>query len=1714
MSYKIQRAHQTQMSLPRKQGKTASTGVSYCNKCERRKLRKLQLKELKRERNPVPDTPPVCLFNLWMMVCTVFYIPDQSHIVLICIKNIVMFLFLSIIFVDCLRLFIVWYRKFRRPILEPQSGIGDLRNFIFNRNNFSVDPYLKEAIQVWCLFESLRDSRTKRGMIAAITQYLQAHVKDSLPLYIYRQVMRIDYISDWSSEDGNAQIHEMLDEAFGRGNMRENAGELMILDTQDGEANQMPWHVAMDSAFQNWKEFRHSSISKKVTHLINVIVSSGMCATADLTFKLGNVRLFSPIVMKRQLASVDIFEAFYEAVSGFMKGGWRVFQTGEVSAFFMEEDKISEFDKMYNELRSLYGYAIAGNLREYTSTDDNEYDMKLKEAIEFGSNLLHFIKKDQVFERKYVSDRLERLRDNESEFTQLRTRGGLRVTPFAVCLFGQSGCGKSCLTNLTVNAGLVYNKLSAEKDRIATWADNDKYASSIRSHINAIIFDDFANTKEIFMESSPAYRLIQVINNIKYLAPMADVFLKGKVSLNPYFCVVSSNVEHLNAAKYSNEPESVLRRMYHVKVEPKIECCEKGMLCRRKVEALYGRTPCPDAWKLSVRYYAVQNKRYVDMEAMTPVIFEGKELTNIGIHDYLRWVQIASKEHFTEEGQYIANQETIPKLCKLCAMVYCTCSSQNVEPVVDVPCTLYGSPCRDRVAEIEVIRNGSKISKLILDPNSGENNSSGTTISSTFYQELSEFFARKATDLQMCYANGLAPTMIATAKICDWWNRIDLLPERYVCHPRVLKFGLFFWREDIKRSLAAGNSFLVLMMVTMMWAVPILSLLWLFCTFVSMYWFTCATVQTYKRMVRSRIMELRDIVKTYTQQWQSRYAIIGLGAIGLILATMRARHSPSSKWEGDVLETHTGLNPESQQEVDERNDMANPWLTAKTVPLPMSIPSKTTKSNDLAASMRTNLIGIVSDMDKVCLGFYIVSNFVLVPTHFLDVHGDRDIKIRCFKAIESQVGRSFRDKISKSFRVNIPGTDFSLCFVTGGGSMKDFRKFLPLDGDLRKCAAQLVTREVQGTEIKCYPTLFQGTGLVAHTKKVFWGSYYKLPIVTQPGMCMSPVISDMKGCTILGFHLGGKDDIGGCGTLTLDQANYAINELASVDGVVLSASSGCLKPEMGDFTRQYFGKEIFEGAEIHPKSAVNYLPEGACIDVYGKTLGKATPKSNVTPTLISPAVTEIFGVPQQWGPPKMQGKGRYPFQVTLEYASIPSLPIGSVLEKAVHDIKGISKGVKILLPELFSVKPLTRVETVSGLDGVKFIDAMNLNTSPGIPLSGSKHPYVVELKPEEYPGISKPRTFTSEIWEEFERMVEVLESGRRTYVPWKACLKDEATKLTKDSVRVFQCAPIMLQLLIRMYFLPIVRIIQMNPVRYECAVGVNAEGLEWEELWEAAMSKGKERVLAGDYSKYDVRMPAQVTIAAFDILIHIASLCEGYEEKDLHMMRMVVHEIVYPVIAYNGDLIQLFGTNPSGQNLTVIINSLVNSLLLRSCFLTIYPDLDFKENCSFITYGDDVIGTVSPTCDNFTHITYAKWLDEHDMKFTMPDKESTPVHYMKEADVDFLKRKSEFNEDLGCKVGLLSEKSIFKRLHAHILSKELTMEMHSAQNIESSLHDWFYYGRKIFEDRREKLRNVARKCDIEHLCPALDISYDKRVAYWRHKYLGEDPIDGEIISLE
>merc|ERR1711937_181969 len=306
----------------------------------------------------------------------------------------------------------------------------------------------------------------------------------------------------------------------------------------------------------------------------------------------------------------------------------------------------------------------------------------------------------------------------------------------------------------------------------------------------------------------------------------------------------------------------------------------------------------------------------------------------------------------------------------------------------------------------------------------------------------------------------------------------------------------------------------------------------------------------------------------------------------------------------------------------------------------------------------------------------------------------------------------------------------------------------------------------------------------------------------------------------------------------------------------------------------------------------------------------------------------------------------------------------------------------------------------------------------------------------------------------------------------------------------------------------------MFPLQSECAVGVNAQGPEWDELAKHMKFFGEDRILAGDYSKYDLRMPAQLIIAAFAVLIDIAEKCGRYSKRDLKIMRGLSTEIAYSCVAYNGDLIIHKGSNPSGQNLTVYINCIVNSLQLRCAYFHLYPNylgppVPFREVVKVVTYGDDVKGSVKDGHDWFNHISYAQFLGERDMVFTMPDKESKPTPYMKDSEADFLKRTNIFNEDTGLIHGALAEDSIFKSLHTVLESKVVSTKDQAASNIDGALREWWQHGKEVYEKRREQMKVVAQRCGMTDSCKMLGESYEDRLKHFDIRYNGiaDDEMD-------
>jgi hypothetical protein len=673
----------------------------------------------------------------------------------------------------------------------------------------------------------------------------------------------------------------------------------------------------------------------------------------------------------------------------------------------------------------------------------------------------------------------------------------------------------------------------------------------------------------------------------------------------------------------------------------------------------------------------------------------------------------------------------------------------------------------------------------------------------------------------------------------------------------------------------------------------------------------------------------------------------------------------------------------------------------------------------------------------------------------------------------------------------IDGTDLALVYVPNGGSWRDLSKFLPL-GSIRSCPASLLYKTSEG---KLKKGLTRVDPKRVCTYKSFDGYEYKLDFPTFNGLCMAVLVSQNKAPCILGFHLGGILGQGHsvAGSLTLDQYLDAKHNLGIIPGVILCKDSGNLPTEQ-------YGVQFYEGPKLHARSPVAFLEKGCSMEFYGQCAGRSTPKSDVRETPISSIVHSVCGVPQQWGAPKMHPWK--PWRDTLIHAVNPTvgLPV-ELLQRAVLDYKAplLEKLEQSFLR--MQIAPLTEMQTVCGIDGKRFIDKMPPNTSVGYPLQGPKSQFLTYYDPEDYPDFNCPAMFDEFVMDEIKKYKDTYISGERVYPIFKASLKDEPTKLTKDKVRVFQAAPVAFQFLVRQYFLPVARLLSIYPLISECAVGVNAQGPEWDQLAKHMNKFGKDRILAGDYSKYDLRMPAQTMFAAFDIMIDIARQSGNYTEDDISIMHGIATDVCYPLVAYNGDLIQLFGSNPSGQNLTVYVNSIVNSLNLRCGFFQMYPKhTNFRSVCSFMTYGDDVKGSVKSGFDDFNHISFAQFLGKYGMVFTMPDKESAPVKFMTDSDADFLKRKNVWDNDLDMYRGALDESSIFKSLHSVIKSKSITLKEQSMQTIDGALREWAMHGRETYEMRRSQMQKVASEAGIAHGCRELDITYDERIAAFLEKY--------------
>jgi hypothetical protein len=500
------------------------------------------------------------------------------------------------------------------------------------------------------------------------------------------------------------------------------------------------------------------------------------------------------------------------------------------------------------------------------------------------------------------------------------------------------------------------------------------------------------------------------------------------------------------------------------------------------------------------------------------------------------------------------------------------------------------------------------------------------------------------------------------------------------------------------------------------------------------------------------------------------------------------------------------------------------------------------------------------------------------------------------------------------------------------------------------------------------------------------------------------------------------------------------------------------------------------------QSAVSLAPGGADQHQGALYIGArqmaAFYKSKAVKTLIAESVAMKFPDQPAFAGPRF-GRSMWPKSAGYSYESSPGLPQAH-LEWATRDyLLDLLQAFRKSEALHKHARPLTWCEALNGVPGVKYLDAMNWSTSMGLGFTGKKRTWLYEFLDEE--GNPK-KDFLSEVWERVKWCLEQLEAGRR--VPWvfSATPKDEPTPTDKDKVRLFMVGEVACVILVRMYFTPLCRILQMLTATSECAVGMNATSYDWEAVMQYLEQFSLH--FDGDHKKYDLVKAQQISRASYRILIEIASWC-NYTSKDLFVMQMMVADLVQPLVNFNGHVVVLEGSTPSGIPLTVIINGLDNSLMNRCGFKACYPDAPvgtFRVAVKHINYGDDFINAVHRAYAKFNFLALQEYLSLYGIHVTPGVKDSEGRKFVEFDELVFLQRRSRYEPRLGHRIGALEEKSITKMLSCVLASSSMTRGEATAMNIDTALQEYVHHSPEIFSDRQEWLRGAATEVGIAHMC--------------------------------
>lgn len=1381
------------------------------------------------------------------------------------------------------------------------------------------------------------------------------------------------------------------------------------------------------NVLDSYEKMKELPIYRKLHKFFLYLLCTGLLSKFNITFRSLQFDKFEEESIRRtHKPGFDMLHAIIDTITFVCECGVEYFQTGSLDAFTHSGSSYEKWYKTATKLKNQSRFLTNPEPHGFTRFG---FISDLKDTIEKGKSIVKFTggleKSEKIFLQKILTD----LQMIESEELTKRSAQQPRKDPFGILIHGSSNIAKSKLTEIMFKHYGKCFGLPTEDNYRYTRCPTDEYWSGFDSTQWCIVMDDIAFLAPTGEVDPTLKELLQVKNSVPYTPPQAALEDKGRTPVRAELLIATTNTRHLNLFAYFSCPFAIARRLSYV-VTPSVkpEFAKNGFMADSSKIPPTEEGDYMNIWNFKVCVPVPETTVEVDNQRTRYEEIHQFE----DIHSFLQWYIMAAEDHALSQSKASKAASTMSEapVCMGCKRVQKHCLCNTDWDHIYAKCSLCDrlkSACICEFSEQVETDDLSWMYRLKL----------------CFYSKIVSGEAFDTPDwLKLCFLQEYAYLRYA---LFVWSIFLCPLYTLFIC---IFSCSLYY----------IYKYFYVILNFLFQWRY---GYNWKFLTLLSV----CGnSFDTYVLLMRITGEKVRNL-KIKQNHLYALAAILVAPSMYLLLKKLWDMYF-ESKENGKV----------EKEIVEEYDTQGN----VGAIPVPMEKEKKTFYYHDPYAITNLDISGASSCAQGDLLERTLKRNTAVFHFQFpsigrncyntgICIHGNLWITnkhaIKCnFGIVDVILEDTSKNVSSNAMSITfdegdirfVENSDVVIIELRGLPPMKSILKYFPMDQPLQgRFKGKYIMKSKSGI-ISTRPVVNIQSGICP----VFGVSAYigHCDIPTEVGDCGSACIVDVgQSQVIFGTHTSGSRSGGVC---------------------MQHISQAMLQKYIQQFKPQVFEGSIpisAPGAErkltqLHERSCLRFLEEGT-VRVYGSFEGyRPLHRSKVEPTYICDYVTQ-HGYKATFGKPKMNWE---PWHLAIKDMTSPihcyyNSNIKKCEDAFFNDI--ISKiGSDIKMLEVYSLDV-----ALNGADGVTYVDKINSSTSAGNPFKRSKKHFIQE-------EFGKIVHLDQVILDRVTEIEKCYENNTRFHPQFCGHLKDEPVsekKMKNGKTRVFTGGEFAWSIVVRKYLLSHIRLIQNNPFIFEAMPGVVAQSTEWRDLYQFITHFGEDRIVAGDYGKFDKRMAAPFILSAFNILERLAAHA-GWPDEDLRFIRCIAQDTAFPCIDFNGDLIEIQG-NPSGHPLTVIINCLVNSLYMRYAYLLISgKSLDtFQENVHLATYGDDNIMGISENCPKFNHTRIAEAMKIIGVEYTMAEKEAESVPYIHISQSSFLKRAFKYDKDIGCIVAPLDESSFHKMLTARLPKDDMAPEAHAICVIETAQREYFFHGKDIFFERQQFFHQLVKDCGLQ-----------------------------------